>query len=648
MQQFTRSPMIRIVSVAAAVWILCTAAWAGDVRSFQNTRPGSSQAMVIERNKSVMLKFNGLRRVAVVHPDVADVAVMSADELLVRATARATSEQQETMLYVWDRDGLHNFAVTVVGARLAEKIARELQASLGPHLSARVVSESLVVIEGQVASAAALRNLETLLEAASTDDVTVVAMVCTAEEETASRALQAAAALSQIIGPGVEISAWGDEVLVIEGELSQEQILRARDAINTVGQGLRVVDMLTVEGEGLATQAPVEQIQRLLGDRFVVSQLRGRLIAIEGVVENQQAMERVNNVLKAFEDVQAINLVQVVPPRPDLDTAQAALRGALDGTEIVVQRIGDEALMLEGSVPSEEALERLGRVMALFEDRVPIVNLVNIVEPDRRRVLVAVKVLEVTRGAGQELGVDWGHYRPTPRVDAEFQEQPFLFGQIRGIDGWPELFHFAAQVHALIQDSKARILSEPNLLVNEEEEASILIGGEIPVPIAQSGVGGAASVTVEWKPFGVTLNIRPTINPDSRQVRLEVSPEVSSLDFASGVTVGGLSIPALRTRRAETTVSIADGGVLAIGGLIQSTDSKSVSKIPLLGDLPIIGQLFRHDTTRRETSELIILVMPQILGEDGRPLHPVPVPEGMEEEVGRFGGQVQLEERRDD
>jgi pilus assembly protein CpaC len=395
--------------------------------------------------------------------------------------------------------------------------------------------------------------------------------------------------------------------------------------------------MLTWEGAAAQDRAPANEIQQLLGEQFTVTSLSGNAVAIDGVVESSRELERVNRLLTAYPDVQTVNLVQVVPPKPDLDAAQRAVDAAVPES-IEVKQVGDEGLMMEGSVPTEDELEQLGQVIGMFEGRVPILNLVTVVEPMKRRVQVAVKVLELNQGADEDLGIDWGQYQGTPYVDAQYRAQPFLFGQVPGINGWPELYRFASQVHALVSKQKARILSEPNLLVNEGEEAKILIGGEIPVPIAQSNVGGAATVTVEWKPFGVNLTIKPTISPDDTRVKLEVTPEVSSLDFGNGVTVGGLNIPALRTRRADTIVTVPDGGVLALGGLIQSDQSKAVDKIPILGDLPIIGQLFRHDSFRNSRSELIILVLPQILDEDGKPLHPVPVPEDADQdEVMDFG-----------
>lgn len=644
-----RSRIAVALAVLAGAWVAPAVSAPESAEGWQDTRPGTAQALVLEVGRSVLLRFQGMTRVVVVNPEVADVTVASPNELLVIATAKSVHDQAHTMLYVWDKHGIHKFAVTVVGMKQAERIATDLRRSLGPNMNVEVVSDTLVVVEGEVADEEAASNLKTLLDAATSDEVKVVGMISTAEKAT-SAAARTGEALAQILGPGLTVTAWGDDVLVIEGEVANEaEAMRARQAIAALAQDLRVVDQITVRGQDLAAQAPVAQIQRLLGEEFTVTQLHGNLIAVDGTVGSDAELQRINRLLDAYRDqVQVINLVQVVPPKADLAAAQRALQAAL-GPSKTVSIIGDEALLIEGSVPSEAALEQMGQVLALFEGRVPMVNLVTVVEPERRRVQVAVKVIEINRGENDELGIDWGQYSGTAYDDAEFRPQPFLFGQLPGSDGWPELYHFASQVHALISRQKARVLAEPNLLVNEGEEAEMLIGGELPVPITQTGVGGFASITVEWKPFGVNLKISPTISPDDTKVKLAVEPEVSSLDFANGVNIGGLVIPAMRTRRTTTTVTVPDGGVLAIGGLISSEQSKSIDKLPILGDLPIIGQLFRHDTFRNNMSELIVLVFPQILGEDGRPMHPIPVPEGLEgTDILNFGSRPQERVDADD
>ena len=633
---FTFVAVLAFVSVVAVVWAGTPASCPPPLpKPARVYGPGSSQALVLELNRSLLMKFQKMERVAVVDPQVTDVTVVSLNELLVHATGLG-----ETMLYVWDQRGLNKFSVSVVGKTAAQKRVEDLERSLAPSLSVRAFGDSVVVVEGEVKDEAALTNLSALLQAASDDQVKVVNMVTVEGAGGAGPpAALAGQALSELLDKRLKVTAWGESSLLIEGELdNQQELLRARQLISAFSEGLHVVDMIAVKGEPLPGQAPVAQMQELLGEGFRVEQVRGNLVAVQGQVESEQDLERVNRLLEAFgEQVQTINLVQVVPPKPDLATARDTLQAAL-GEDVTVKLVGEEALMLEGSVPSEERKEQVASVLKLFEGRVPMVNLLTVVEPDKRQVLVAVKVLDINRGATDNLGIDWGQYGVGQGGEVTYRPQPFLFGHVYDRGGWHRLYDFASQVHTLVQNQKARVLSEPNLLVNEGEEASILIGGEIPIPVAQTAVGGAASVTVEWKPYGVNMTIKPTITPDGDKVELEVMPEVSSLDYGNGVTIGGLVLPAMRTRRAQTRLTMSDNGILAIGGLIQSDQSKAVDKIPILGDLPIIGQLFRHDTFKNNKSELIILVMPQILDEEGRPLHPIPLPEGVSaDELFRFG-----------
>jgi len=133
------------------------------------------------------------------------------------------------------------------------------------------------------------------------------------------------------------------------------------------------------------------------------------------------------------------------------------------------------------------------------------------------------------------------------------------------------------------------------------------------VPVVQSAqVGGTGSVTIEYKEFGVRLKILPAITSENT-LQLKVMPEVSSLDFTNAIVLSGFRIPALRTRRAETTVDIKDGQSLIIGGLLQNETAKLVKKIPLLGDLPIIGELFKNRSFVNNETELVIIITPQIV-----------------------------------
>jgi pilus assembly protein CpaC len=184
------------------------------------------------------------------------------------------------------------------------------------------------------------------------------------------------------------------------------------------------------------------------------------------------------------------------------------------------------------------------------------------------------------------------------------------------------VFHF---IRALQNQGALRALAEPNLVAMDGQQASFLAGGEIPVPLVTGGIGG---VTVVWKEYGVRLNFKPTIL-DENHIRLDIEPEVSSLDFANAVRFEGFLIPALRVRRAKTGIELQNGQTFGIAGLLDNNETKSLGKIPLIGDIPIIGQLFQSRSFQRNETELVFLVstkivkpwnadqVPQIKGVDG-------------------------------
>jgi pilus assembly protein CpaC len=148
------------------------------------------------------------------------------------------------------------------------------------------------------------------------------------------------------------------------------------------------------------------------------------------------------------------------------------------------------------------------------------------------------------------------------------------------------------------------------------QPASILIGGEIPIPVPQAGVGAGASITIVYKQFGIQLTVLPTVG-DNCEVSMQVKPEVSQLDFANGIVLSGFRVPALTTRRAESTVHVPSGCSIAIGGLYATEDIKSTRAIPLLSKIPVLGNFFKSVSTTKKSSELIIVITPEIVGAPG-------------------------------
>lgn len=175
----------------------------------------------------------------------------------------------------------------------------------------------------------------------------------------------------------------------------------------------------------------------------------------------------------------------------------------------------------------------------------------------------------------------------------------------------------------------ARVLAEPTLVALSGQSANFLAGGEIPVPVAQ----GLGSTSIEYKPFGIGLTVSPTVLSNERIV-LKVAPEASDLDYTNAVTLNGVSVPALTTRRADTTVELGDGESFVIGGLISRTTTSSVDKVPMLGDLPVLGTLFKRQDYQQNERELLIVVTPHLVK---------PLARGTQVEAALPGGHIQGE-----
>jgi len=170
--------------------------------------------------------------------------------------------------------------------------------------------------------------------------------------------------------------------------------------------------------------------------------------------------------------------------------------------------------------------------------------------------------------------------------------------------------NLGAFIKALQSESILQILAEPNLLTTNGKEANFLVGGEFPVPILQGGANSGA-VTVQFREFGIRLLFTPEITPN-KTIKLRLKQEVSTLDLGNAVTVSGFVIPALSTRRAETNVELAEGQSFVVAGLVDNREQDVFTKIPVLGNLPIFGSLFKTRDEKKNRTELVMLVTPEI------------------------------------
>jgi pilus assembly protein CpaC len=176
----------------------------------------------------------------------------------------------------------------------------------------------------------------------------------------------------------------------------------------------------------------------------------------------------------------------------------------------------------------------------------------------------------------------------------------------------PDL-NLGATIQALEQKGVVETLAEPNVLAENGKEASFLAGGEFPYPVVQGGTtGGSTAVTIQFRQFGVRLNFIPTITPRGT-IRLQVAPEVSALDYANGITLQGFTVPGVSVRNVNTEVELAEGQSFAIGGLLDNRETETFSKIPFIGDVPILGKFFQSKTKNRTNTELMVIVAPEIV-----------------------------------
>jgi pilus assembly protein CpaC len=284
-------------------------------------------------------------------------------------------------------------------------------------------------------------------------------------------------------------------------------------------------------------------------------------------------------------------------------------------------------VVISGLVSSKYVIDKAAEVAAGYVEKKE--NVVNLLKQQEgiasNQVMLRVRFAEVSRSAMQELGASFILNRfKTGLWDARSTTQQFPApdfdsskpGQLNFSD-FLNLFVFnskegvGAVVKALQTKGLFQSLAEPNLIALNGKEASFLAGGEYPYPVVQPS-GGGNSVTIIFKEFGVRLHFTPTIL-GTDLINLKVRPEVSSLDFSNAITLNGFRVPALSTRRTETEVELQDGQTFAIAGLMNNTLNSTMDKIPGIGDIPVLGYLFRSRAYQKNQTELVVMITPQIV-----------------------------------
>ena len=620
---------------------------------------------------SRILPVEDVVRVAVANPNIADVVVVSKTELIINGKALG-----RTTLYIWDSMGRTGYDVKVYedNEGLIEEISEVIGL---PELELRLAKSTLLMegvcqtdAEYERADKIARAYADKVLNLITVLDPKIPPPPPTIDgsEVEASmgidgvgvRVVKDAIILEGLVDKASDVERaesfarlYTPKVLNFidvatppapeEGE-NEEDVPEVEDGPEDTSPGPKVAEA-DIKSEEIE-DAPVGDSDEELRDKIIAALRDPRIevmvvdgtALLEGEVSDDHVKERAEAVAKLYAR-KVVSVLRVVeaeaqpppaPPLPPSELPKAAPEVPLEDRvteyiaqpDIVVRSVGGK-LLLEGDVDSQNDLERVERIVSLFSQ--DVVNLVGVRNP--YQVLLQVQVVEINRGALKNLGVTWGSV-----IDGALSAGSFMFGEWTsplglGIGGrgpeevWQarlpvgsiveELWRLSpirAVLDTLVSQDLAQVLAAPSLLTLSGEEADFLVGGEIPVYMGQ--VDGRA--VFEWRPYGVRLKMLPSVDAKGRIV-LDIEPEVSSLDWSNALDTGVATIPALRMRKAATHLIVEDDVTIAIGGLIQNTEAKIIKKLPILGDIPIIGGLFRSERFEKGESELIILITPKVV-----------------------------------
>ncbi len=356
-------------------------------------------------------------------------------------------------------------------------------------------------------------------------------------------------------------------------------------------------------------------------------------IIIRGTVADVAAYNRIDSILKRFQGIKfvetsgsgggnfpIINAVSIAKPLGPLQDEIASLPG---GRDLRVDADAKGNVIVSGSVKDatqeQNVLDRVkGLAGPYLSSDGKVVDRLGV--DQTTQVDIKVYVLEVDNTASSNLGLQLQSaqqttaggqltYGQSPTFSAvENPSQSGLPGKALTVGALTKVSYLEPTLNLLISQGHAHMLSSPNLVTVPGEEATFLVGGEIPIPVSN----GLGSVSINYKEFGVNLKVTPTLLGNG-SVDSKINPEISSLDSADGVTINGFVVPALKTSRLSTEVITSSGESIVMGGLLQHTEQKTIQKIPLLADLPILGQLFRSTQYQKSDTDVVFIMTPTIV-----------------------------------
>lgn len=368
-----------------------------------------------------------------------------------------------------------------------------------------------------------------------------------------------------------------------------------------------------------------EKLSGIIDNPRVEIMFEGEDIILNGAVRTSNERGKAGDAAKAFLGGRGSvkNLIQI----DGFASLQQKMSEITENLDVKVTYT-DRGVILSGKAksPAEKAdIERV--IRAYLPD--PNQDVTNVIEVWRkpRQVRMKVRVMEITETLNKSLGIDWGGFTLTAATvqtsNATFHNQyvasgsftqgvgPRFIPNLRRGQAFTKLDPIMARVNALIEEGTIKILAEPEVISLVGGVSEVLIGGEVPIPVS----GANNAVTIEWKEYGVKMKLEPEVD-DEERISSNVFTEVSTLDFSNGVTLGGFTVPAIKTTRALSKIHCKSGRTIFLSGLKREIDQKSKRRTPFLSDIPTLGEAFVTRTRDREIVDLIISITPVLVEEE--------------------------------
>jgi pilus assembly protein CpaC len=384
-----------------------------------------------------------------------------------------------------------------------------------------------------------------------------------------------------------------------------------------VAQDARAELVVTVnKSVVLETNSTVKRLSTANGDVAEAVAVSGREVVVNGKVPGETSI-----ILWDANGNRKIYDVRVLPSQSKVDAIRKQLAEELPGQNISLS-LEDGSVILHGSAKDAASAERAVSIAALAGK---VTNLLHVAPPPPEpQILLRVRFANVDRSVSNQLALNLlstgatntigniGTGQASAPVIQPSSPGTFSISDALNVFLYRKDLNLGALIQALEAKQLVQILAEPNLMTMSGKTASFLAGGEFPFPTLQGGGGGVGQITVQFREFGIRVTFLPTVTPRGT-IHMAVTPEVSSLDVANGLTVQGFTVPGLDVRRVQTEVELSSGQSFVIAGLMDNQLNETINRIPGLANIPLIGKLFQSRSVTKNNSEVLIMVTPEIV-----------------------------------